>query len=695
MDFDEIKRLTSSAQASTSATRDEASEMLVFGRINQWDDVFSGMVANEFRGQFDIVKSKRNKIIAELHANPTSVDFKAKDGADPDAAEVLNGMFRSDMIYGEEAIETAQMDMVDCGYGAFRFTTEYESKEDDLDNLQRIKVEPINEANNVVYMDDNARKKDKSDAYWGLIITPFTREGWQKYCKENGIDYDEHKDPGSYQHPNSDRGFFLRNTTKHIDIGEFYHKERKRKRVLIFENPYTGERVSYYQSDIKKVIDELEESGFVQIGQKYRDRFEVTKYLLSGQGIIKKQKIAGEEIPIVCMFGDWSYVEKRELWRGIYHDAQDAQRLYNTAMSYMMDIWAKGPREKPIFLHEQIQGYERYYHQNGMDNNYPYMMQNRLDQDGGELPLGPVGYLQNPQVPPTVAATIDKMKESVNDVTGSSMNTADMLNSQVTEGQIAQVNASTNMETFLYRNSYQLAMKQAGRIYVSMARELYDVPREVTVTNADGSEKTMMVNSTVLDMETGEEVVLNDLTKGRFEVFAETGPSYTSLRQEQAQKMSELFQSMPDSEVGQMALMSYLTTLEGPDMDWVRKYGRNQLVLGGHIEPETDEEKQMVMQAQQQAQMQAQQPDPAMLMAMAEDKKGQAAMQDAMNDQAKVQVDAFNAESKRMDSETKRMEAINKGRNDTAKTASEIKGNELDNVQKLAQSLMPQGFMIQ
>ncbi|NQX75968.1 MAG: hypothetical protein HRT62_20920 [Epibacterium sp.] len=130
-------------------------------------------------------------------------------------------------------------------------------------------------------------------------------------------------------------------------------------------------------------------------------------------------------------------------------------------------------------------------------------------------------------------------------------------------------------------------------------------------------------------------------------------------------------------------------------MDWVRKYGRNQLVLGGHIEPETDEEKQMVMQAQQQAQMQAQQPDPAMLMAMAEDKKGQAAMQDAMNDQAKVQVDAFNAESKRMDSETKRMEAINKGRNDTAKTASEIKGNELDNVQKLAQSLMPQGFMIQ
>jgi len=157
MDLEEIKELVDDAEASTSATREEAGDMLVFGRISQWDDDIGADVQTEFRGTFDIIKSRRNRILGELWSNPVGITFKGSDGAGEDAAETLTGMYRTDMLRSEEAIETALQDQVDCGFGAFRFVTEYESKFDDLNNYQRIIAEPINEANNVVYFDSNAK----------------------------------------------------------------------------------------------------------------------------------------------------------------------------------------------------------------------------------------------------------------------------------------------------------------------------------------------------------------------------------------------------------------------------------------------------------------------------------------------------------------------------------------------------------
>ena len=69
------------------------------------------------------------------------------------------------------------------------------------------------------------------------------------------------------------------------------------------------------------------------------------------------------------------------------------------------------------------------------------------------------------------------------------MDSQQMLNSQVTEGQIAAAQTSTNMETFLYKNSSSLAMKQAGRVFASMAREILDVPQTVMTTDESGKER--------------------------------------------------------------------------------------------------------------------------------------------------------------------------------------------------------------
>src|SRR5690606_22043998 len=253
MDLEEIKELVCDADSSTEATREEASNMLVFGRISQWDDDVAADCETQFRGTFDLIKSRRNRILGELWSNPIDISFKGKDGADDDAAETLTGMYRTDMLRSEEAIETALQDQVDCGFGAFRFVTEYESKFDDLSNLQRIHAEPINEANNVVYFDSNAKKKDKSDARWCMILTTFTQKGWKRYCEENGIDYEANKNPDSFKSPNTTNTHFWGSKKDEIKVGEFYYKEKQRNKVFIYEDPL-GQTKAVYAKEVKDVI---------------------------------------------------------------------------------------------------------------------------------------------------------------------------------------------------------------------------------------------------------------------------------------------------------------------------------------------------------------------------------------------------------------------------------------------------------
>lgn len=696
MDLEEIKNLVDDAQASTDATREEAADMLVFSRITQWDDQIGADTLLEFRGTFDYIKPKRNRILKDLWSNPVDIVFKPKDGTDPEAAETLTGMFRADMQRSEEARETAIQDQVDCGMGAFRFTTEYESKFDDLNNYQRINMEPISEANNVVYFDSNAKLKDKSDARWCAIVTTFTEKGWERFCEENDIDYSKNERPTPFKQPERTNVDFWRSKDDEIKVAEFYYKERKRERVLMYEDPL-GQVKAVYQKEVKDVIDEMEAAGFIKIGEKMKERWIVEKYIVTGSDILKEQRIPGEHIPVIPVYGDWSRVEGREIWRGIYHDAQDAQRLINWGWSYYGDIVAKGPREKPLVPPGMIQGHEYMWHQSGSDDNYPFRFINDKDEDG--QPYGPIQYLQNPQPPAAVVGMLQGMRQSIDDVTGGQMDSEQMMSGAVTEGQIKQAMSSLENEAFLFQNSFALAMKQAGRVYASMASELYDVPREVTVQGPDGSERTATIMEAVYDEESGEEVILNDISSGSFDVYADIGPSFQSQRDEAKAKLEELYKAMAGTPMGEIVLMTYFTMLEGPNLDHLREYARKQLILQGIMEPESEEEQMMVQQAAQQGQ----QPSADMIFAMAEQQKAQNQQAEIQGRQAleqmKLEIDAYEAETGRTEAMAKLRESLAKVEQiqaqtgkvvaETYKTGYEIRGTEIDNLQK---ALMPRGM---
>jgi len=126
--------------------------------------------------------------------------------------------------------------------------------------------------------------------------------------------------------------------------------------------------------------------------------------------------------------------------------------------------------------------------------------------------------------------------------------------------------------------------------------------------------------------------------------------------------------------------LKQLVLMDGVDFDDIRDYANKQLILQGVRKPTTPEEEEMLKQAEKSRK----ENDPAMVLAMAEDKKGNADMLEqkrkgiemqlkAQNDQAKTQIDGFEAQTDRMAVQIK---------------AKEIGLNfEMDNIEKFGKQL--------
>jgi hypothetical protein len=402
------------------------------------------------------------------------------------------------------------------------------------------------------------------------------------------------------------------------------------------------------------------------IGQKKREYYCVDKYLVSGERILYgPERIAGEHIPIVPLYGNWYFVEGTEVWSGITRLAKDPQRLYNMQMSYLADIAAKGPRRKTIFTPKQVQGLGHMWES---QNNYPYYLLNDTDSSGNPLAPGPLGYIEPENVPEATAALIQATRQNVEDVTSPGM-PQDVLDPAASGKAIMAVQSRIDNQSFVYLDNLATALRRDGEIYASMARAIYDTPREVALTGPDGSESRAMLMEQVQDMATGQWVTLNDLSKGAFEVYVDIGPTFASQKQQARSELIEIMQNTQDPELLRILQMQYLLLKDGQSMEILRRYARRNLLQMGIIDPETPED----MQYMQQLQQQAQQPDQQQ-MAVAQALQAQAIKDQAMAE--KAQADTIGA-----------LALAEERRAKTAETLANVDAKQLETAEKLAMAL--------
>ena len=619
---------------SSDEARTEATNDLYFSRVSQWDDWLSDYTTLQYRGQFDVVRPVVRKLVAEMRRNPIDVLYRPKDGKDPDSADVLMGMYRTDMRHNTAkiAVNVAVREQIEAGVGAWRLITEYEDQ-DPTSNNQVIRRIPIHEACTHVIWDSNSKQMDKSDAMHCTVISAMSKDGWKAFAEKNGFDEDEIP---TFQSPDMN-WLFPWLTSDVVYVGEHYEVEEKKERVFIYEDPLTGEPSSYFQRDIKDVIDELADKGMVKVAEKKVKRRRVYKSIITCTEILKdRELIAGEHIPIVPVYGEWSFAGDKEVYEGVVRLTKDGQRLRNMIMSFNADIVARTPKKKPIFWPEQIEGYEYMY---GGNDDYPYYLLNRTDENGGDLPVQPVAYMENPEVPQANAYMLEAATSSVSQVATMGVD-ADAANGQVAFDTVNQLNMRADLETFVFQDNLATAMRRDGEIYQSMVNDIYDVPRQVMMTLEDGSEKEVQILTQVVDLQSGDVVTLNDV-RGRYECYTDTGPSFQSMKEQNRAEIQELLAKVPPgTPEWQMLMLQYFTLLDGKGVELMREYANKQLVMMGLKKPETPEEQQMVAQSQQQPQ----EPSAEQVQAQGVLLQGQAELLKAQNQQTQIQVEAAKVE---------------------------------------------------
>lgn len=679
-----LKDLHDKAYCYGQDTRLRAADDMLFYHLTQWDDTTLGESTLQYRGQFDVLRKAGRQIMADLRSNPIQIDFVPASESRDDGADVLDGLYLTDDRANTtlESYDNATGEAVVCGVGAWELYTEYASNRAGIDH-QVIRRRPVYEANNNCFWDPNAKRLDKSDANYVSILQAYSQGGYDDLCKElcgEETDEDDDKEsraarkkrermgartPSSFAAPEQSYVFpWMGSGNDLIYVASFYHRRKIKDKVITFTDPM-GQPLVLRESDLSEVMDELIDDGYEIVSTREIKRWEVRKYIASGEKILngkigkdgerEGEVIAGENIPVVPTYGERAFVEGEEHYEGITRLAKDPQRLRNFQLSYLADIVSRSPRPKPIFTPEQVQGFEFMYEENGADNNYPYLLQNSKDGNGSQLPMGPIAVMPEQTIPQALMASIELSRQAVEDVANPGL-PQDIADPDLSGKAVNALTNRLDQQSIVYQQNLKHAKRRDAEIYASMAVEVYDAPREVTLTLPDGSTKKVKIMEMVQDKETGELVALNDLTNTEYDVYAEIGPSYSSKKEQTIDQLNTMAAAMAplDPAMAKMLMMQSLSMINGVGMDDIRAYARKQLVLSGAVEPDSPEEEQMLAQAAQQQQ----QPDPNMVLAQAEMEKAKAAqmnaqreaMKDQMtaqNNQAKTQIDAFQAQTDR------------------------------------------------
>ena len=586
-----------------SALRDERLQCLQDRRFYsiagaQWEGPLGQQFENKPKFEVNKIHLSVIRIINEYRNNRITVDFIPKEGAENDKlADTCNGLYRADEqdSCAQEAYDNAFEEAVGGGFGAWRLRAEYEDEEDPEDERQRIRIEPIFDADSSVFFDLNAKRQDKSDAKRCFVLTSMTREA---YKDEYG------DDPASWPKTVHQHEFDWL-TPDVVYVAEYYRIEERGETIHIWQT-LDGEEERYSDADFE-AGDGLEEKLFAIGSKKIREKRikakKVHKYLLSGARILEDcGYIAGKCIPIVPMYGKRWFIDNVERCMGHVRLAKDAQRLKNMQLSKLGEISALSSVEKPILTPEQIAGHQVMWAEDNI-KNYPYLLINPItDMNGQTVVGGPVAYTKPPQIPPAMAALLQITEQDMQDLLGNQQ-AGEELQPNISGKAVELIQNRLDMQTFIYMSNMSTSIKRSGEIWLSMAKDVFvESGRKMKSVGKQGEIQSVELLKPMVNQETGEIETENDLADARFDVAVEVGPSSSSKRAATVRALTGMAAITDDPETKQVLGAMAMLNMEGEGISDVRDYFRGKLLRMGVVKP-TEEEAQQLAAAAQRAQL--------------------------------------------------------------------------------------------
>ncbi len=554
------------------------------------------------------------------------------DKADRETAEILNGLIRN-IEYtsnADVAYDTGLDFAVNCGIGYWTVNIDY-ACEDSFD--KDLRIERVSNPFSI-YGDPASTAADSSDWNTAFITDRISeREFKKRYPGASVANFqaDDSRDADWYEEDM-------------IRIAERWSREKVGVKLLKLSDGSLMMEPEYL-----KLRDILEVRRVKVEGDRQTEMYKVTQRIITGAEVLETNDWPGKYIPIIPCYGDEVNIEGKRTFQSLFHFAMDPQRNYNYWRTATTELVALAPKT-PFIGPSGAFDTDAEKWQTANVDSHPY-----IQFDGPQMPQRqgfagpPAGALQEAL----------NASDDLKNIMGLHDASLGAQSNETSGRAIMARQREGDVATFNFIDNQSRAIRHTGRILVDLIPKIYDVPRIVRVIKEDGTNYSVPVNQPVMPKppEDGQQNApqgqpqfqpipehlqqeldgvskIFDLAAGKYDVTCESGPSFTSRREEASQQMMEFIRVFPQA-------APFVGDLLAKNLDWP---GSDEIAkrLQAMLPPQAQGDKPPQLQQAEQAIDQLKQQVGQMGQALQEKQT-----QDKFTAQ-ELQIKQFEAETKRM-----------------------------------------------
>ena len=568
LDVKQIEEMFTDDLERESENRNNAADDIRFAKLGeQWPEEVRTARQTEGRPCLTINRcpSFIRQVVNDSRINSPQIKVKpVDDEADPETAEVLGGLIRN-IEYSSQAdvaYDTALDSAASCGMGFFKVVTDYS---DEQSFNQDIFIRRITNPLSIVF-DSYGESIDGSD--W----THATEVEWlsdsavkSRYGKKADIKSFSADTGDSINHDDSDL----------TRIVSFWHVDEEEEKLLMLSDGTVISDAEFNKDhpDFGVPFKDIAAAMGLTVARTRKGKKRTVKQYVCGSEIIETNDWAGKWIPIIPVFGDEVFSDGKRHLKSLIRDVKDSQRMFNywrTASTELVALAPKTPFIGAVGAFDTDAA--KWASANTKSHAY-------IEYDG-QLP---------PQRQPFVGVPAGALQEAMNasDDMKSIIGLYDAsLGARSNETSGKAINARKqegDVSTFHFIDNLAKSISHCGRILVDLIPKIYDTERVIRIIGVDGETKNVQLKQPTEHQ--GIQRIF-DLGVGKYDVAVDTGPSFTTQREETANQMIELIRGYPEAApiIGDLLAKN----LNWPDADEIAK--RLKAMLPPNIQALDDDE---------------------------------------------------------------------------------------------------------
>lgn len=530
---------------------------------HQWDQHLTKKRRNRPCYEFNRVRQMIRRVTGQQLQNRPQIKVRPAEDGDVDTADIFNGLIRNIEANSDAKIAFDHAFTWACagGKGAWEITTDYQD-EDGFDKC--IKLERIDDPFTVTF-DPAARDFHRRDARYCFVSRLLSRSEFKRqYPGKQVIDFDSNS-------TKADASWWYQDEVR---IAKYWFKEVEKRVIYLLNDGTVVDAVEF-----DPIAPEAEQEGITIDQIREIDREIIKCCLISGaERLTEPVEWPGKYIPVVINWGELLVVDGQEYYTGMTRFGRDAQMIHNFELSTLIEVVSKMPNSPLTATQKMIEGLKSYYERLGYDD--PPVLLYNVD------PASPQARPTREPPAPFPAAFANMSALAVDEIKADMGVYDASLGAQGAETSGRAILArqqEADISNYVFVDNHLKALKYTGEILVDLIPKVYDATRSIRILGEDGAEKFVKVNRPILDVETGETKIINDLSRGKFDVVVSTGKSFETQRMETAEVAEALSRSPgPLGMIGQYLLVK---SIDAPGMDEMIQSIRKILIAQGLLEP--------------------------------------------------------------------------------------------------------------